>query len=113
MRFARETLKCTWVTDHASRTGYVVTGDTTFLPAHATIRFSTSVNDSIYAVESPEALGPVKGAKTVLRYAENLFSAGIGHKGTHNVVVLGFPFEAVVEHGQRTALMQAILRYLE
>jgi len=113
MRFARETLKCTWVTDHASRTGEVVTADTSFLPASTPIRFSTSVNDSIYAVESPEALGPVRGGKTLLRYAENLFSAGIGQKGSYNIVVLGFPFETIVQPLQRTALMKSILRFLE
>ncbi len=113
MRFARETLKCTWVTDHACRTGDVVTGDTSFLPARTTFRFSTSENDSIYAVESPEALGPVRGGRTLLRYAENLFSAGIGHRGTHRIVVLGFPFETVLEAGQRAVLMRAILRFLE
>jgi hypothetical protein len=113
MRFAREILKCTWTTDHASRTGQVLTADTTFLPARITLQFSASVNDSIYAVESPEALGPLRGGKTLLRYAENLFSAGVGHKGTCNIVVLGFPFETVVQRAQRESLMRAILRFLD
>ncbi|MCC6398591.1 MAG: xanthan lyase [Bacteroidetes bacterium] len=113
MRFAVETLKCTWVTGHASRTGRVLASDTSILPAGTTIQFSTSVNDSIYAVESPEALRPVQGGKTLLRYAENSFSAGIGYKGTSNIVVLGFPFETILGASQRQALMRGILRYLE
>ncbi len=113
LRFARETLKCTWITGHASRTGQVIAGDTAFFPARTTLQFSASENDSIYAVESPEALGPVRGGKTLLRYADNLFSAGIGFKGDYNIVVLGFPFETVVSASQREMLMGSILRYLE
>jgi len=113
MQFALGTLKCTWVTGHASRTGQVVASDATILPAGATIQFSTSVNDSIYAVESAEALRPVQGGKTLLRYAENSFSAGIGYKGTTNIVVLGFPFETILGAPQREALMRGILRFLD
>lgn len=111
-RFARETLKFSLTTDHASRTGRVVTADTLFLPRGVTLRFSTTQNDSIYAVESPEALAPVRDGSTLLRYEENLFSAAAGYRRDARVIALGFPFETVLGEKDRLTLMQAMLNYL-
>ncbi len=113
MRFAREVLKFSWVGDHASRTGRVITSDTAFLPQGVTLVFSTELNDSIYAVESPESLAPVRGGTTLLRYEENLFSAAVGVNDGSRIVVLGFPFETILDHRGRTALMRSMMAYLK
>ena len=110
-RFGNSILRFKWVTGQASRTGQVVPTKAGFLPDTLTIRFNTRLRPDIYAVESPDAIMPVGGASTILRYAENLYSAGISYKGRYKAVVLGFPFETVVDPGSRLNLMKAVLGF--
>ena len=109
LRFAHQILKCNWVTGHASRTGHVQPAAAGFLPAGASITFCTELNDRMYAVESPDALSPVKEGATFLRYAENNFGAATVYRGTYGVVVLGFPFESVIGQESRDLLMKGLL----
>jgi hypothetical protein len=112
IRFTRETLKAVLVADHASWGGEVVCADTQFLPAGTTVRFNTALNDSIYAVDSPEGIGPVRGGRTLMRYAENGISAAVGYKSDASLVLFGFPLETLVRKADREAVMQAVLRFL-
>lgn len=112
IRFGRDVFRSVFVADHASRNGEVVTNDTGFLPAGTVIRFATGLSDSIYAVESAEAIAPLRGGTTLLRYTENLFAAAAGYRGDAALVLLGFPFETVLAPADREALMAAVIRYL-
>jgi hypothetical protein len=112
LRFARQTLKCTWITDHASRTGKVQPAAAGFLPPAASITFCTELNDRMYAVESPDALAPVKEGAIFLRYAENNFGAATVYRGTYGVVVVGFPFESVIGQESRDLLMKGVISAL-
>jgi hypothetical protein len=112
IRFGRETLRTVFVTDHASHGGEVVSADPQFLPTGTSLIFNTVLNDSIYAVESPEGIAPTRGARTVLRYSENSFSAAVGYKGESSMVLLGFPFETLLRRSDRDVLMRAMLRFL-
>jgi hypothetical protein len=109
LRFARHILKCNWITDHASRTGNVLPAASGFLPAGTSMTFCTELNSRMYAVESPDALAPVKEGTTLLRYAENNFGAATVYRGTYGVVVMGFPFESVIGQEPRDMLMKGLL----
>ena len=112
MRFARDVLKCSWVTGHASHTGAITPVAAPFLDQAVPVSFSVDLNDRIYAVESPDALAPVKGGSMLLRYSENLFGAAVGYKGTTNVVVMGFPFETITTQAARDAVMRGVVSFL-
>lgn len=113
LRFAKEILKINWQTQHAAVTGNVYSVDSSFLSSPDVFRFNTEYRPDLYAVESPEAIEPVGGAKTILRYAENRFSAATAYLGNdYSVIVLGFPFETIVDEGWRIRLMQAVLEFM-
>ena len=110
--FARDVLKIDWQTDHAAISGNVFSVDSLFLPELTGFQFNTQYRPDIYTVESPDAIDPANGAKTILRYAENRFSAATAYKGDYSVIVFGFPFETIVEEGWRNRVMRAMLDYL-
>ena len=107
--FTRDVLKYDIETDHAAITGYVFNCDSTFLPDRFTIRYNSQYQEDIYRVESPDALAPTKDAKTILRYAENRFSAGIMYDDSYKVIAFGFPFETITLSAHRDRVMKAIL----
>ena len=77
------------------------------------MNFNTQPHPTIYRVDAPDAIKPIgDNAKTWLRYAENEFSAGVRYEGDYRVVVLGFPFETVMDELDRTELMSEVLRFL-
>ena len=112
MQFAKDVLKFTLDSDHASLTGKLEISDSNFLNSNSDFQFNTELNDSIYAVEAPDAILPVKDGKTFLRYSENKFSAGTIYKNNYGSVVLGFPFETILGESARNNLMQSILSNL-
>ncbi len=99
------------VTDHAAKTGTVFPTRSSFLKDLWSFKYSTDLNDSIYAVEAPDAIAPQNGAQTILRYSENQFSAAIGYKNNYGVVVFGFPFETITKLEARNDVMRAIIKY--
>ena len=109
--FARNLLKYQLDADHAVKTGNVISTGNGLLPDGFNFSFNTSLNDSIYAVEAPDAITPVNGSATVLRYSENLFSAGTAYTGDYNVVVFGFPFETIIGQNKRDEIMKSVLNY--
>ena len=77
------------------------------------MNFNTQPHPTIYRVDAPDAIKPIGDqAKTWLRYAENEFSAGVRYEGDYRVVVLGFPFETVMDELDRRELMREVLRFL-
>jgi len=112
--FATEILRYFWVTNHAVKTGGVV-------PAHGTdslivlpgkFAFNTDYDAEIYRVEAPDAIGPANGARTILRYEENGFSAATAYKNEYGIVAFGFPFETIKGQHQRNAVMKGVLDFL-
>ena len=111
-QFAREVLKFWWVTDHAARKGEVFSNDTTLFNTPIQLTFNTRYHPRIYTVEAPDAIGPEEGARVIMRYSENQFSAGIAYAGDYKTVVLGFPFETILSEQERDLLMKSVLDYL-
>jgi hypothetical protein len=109
--FCRDVLKLTWITGHAARTGRVKAVGESFLPKGFSLEYCAALRRDVYAVEAPDAIAPAIGGATILRYAENLFSAGVASRNAHGVVALGFPFETILDAKARHAVMSAVLRY--
>ncbi|HNW59566.1 MAG TPA: xanthan lyase [bacterium] len=112
VRFVEQRLHYRWTADHASSDGRLCSADARFWPRGTTFQFNTEPDERIYAVEAPDALDPVQGSRTILRYGENQFSAATAFKKGHAVVALGFPFEALRGDAERDALMRAIINFL-
>lgn len=110
IQFARDVLGFIWRTDRAVQTGSVAVLPGTLKGPHA-VHFNTDPLAPVYRVEHPDALDPVDGSETLLRYTDNNMSAGVGRPG--HSVILGFPFETVLDASTQAALMRAIIRYLE
>ncbi|MFH0733488.1 MAG: xanthan lyase [bacterium] len=112
MKFADGVLKYTIATGYASRSGNVEINKR-FGSKLSKIKFNTELNDKIYAVESPDAINPVKDSETLFRYNDNLFSAGIGYKKEYGIIAMGFPFETIINANDRTEFMLNVLNYLK
>ena len=100
-----------------ARAGSVATGGSVGSRGMTNMRrvmnFNTQPHPTIYRVDAPDAIKPIGDqAKTWLRYAENEFSAGVRYEGDYRVVVLGFPFETVMDELDRKELMREVLRFL-
>jgi hypothetical protein len=113
-QFAKDKLHFKWQTGHASKGGKIVNTDNgKDLITHG-FEFNTDANDSIYKVESPDALLPVgSNALSVLQYDETKTTAGVAYKGHYSTVVLGFPFETITSQSVRNELMKNILQYFK
>jgi len=112
IRFAWKVLHFDWSVGHASRSGAVYSTNPSILPKDKAFTFNVELNRRVYSVESPDAIVPRMGSEQILRYNENGFGAGIGYRKNYGLVVMGFPFETVVDSGVRTTLMRGVLRYL-
>ena len=110
-KFASEVLKYKLASDHAVKNGNVIVNDTTFLPKNYSFTFTTDLNDSVYNAEAPDALSPINGSKTILRYKENFYSAAIAFKDNFSIVAFGFPFETIKTNDAKNEIMKAIINY--
>ncbi|MCG8309422.1 MAG: hypothetical protein MI975_18655 [Cytophagales bacterium] len=114
MKFANEVLHFKWRTNHAARKGEVCASDYSNKAFTGKLEFNTAYHPEIYKVEAPDAVEPAgNGAVTAFRYSENNVSAGIMFSGKYKTVVLGFPFETILEETERNRLMKQVLDYLE
>ena len=75
--------------------------------------FNTEPCRDFYSVEAPDALTPVEGGFTVMRYDDGDQTAAVGYTGGYRSLAMGFPFEAIVDEGQRDRLMRQIMDFLE
>ena len=105
-------MKYNWANGYADRLGKVYSIPSSFSKDTLFIKYNTEINDSIYAVEAPDALYPAGGGEIFLRYLENHFAAGVGYKKNYGVVVFGFPFETILDEVTRNNLMKHIIDYL-
>jgi Fibronectin type III domain len=112
IKFAVNSLKYYWANGYADKLGKVYSIPSSFSNDTLFIKYNTELNDSIYAVEAPDALYPATGGEIFLRYLENHFAAGVGYKKDYGVVAFGFPFETILDEGTRNNLMKHIIDYL-
>jgi hypothetical protein len=110
--FASRTLRLNWAADHASSDGLVMATGAGFMPRGQSFAFNTAADKNIYRVEAPDAIDPVMGARTILRYRQNQFSAAISYKDEYAVVAFGFPFETIKGQQDRDRVMDATMRFL-
>ena len=113
-KFAEDVLHFSWRTAHAVKEGKVQSTDYANEWFHGNWNFNTGYHPGIYTVESPDAIEPYgKRAISAFRYTENNTSAGVVFQGDFKTVVLGFPFETIVDKQQRKNLMKQVLTYLK
>jgi hypothetical protein len=110
IKFAINKLKYNIASGFASKIGEVKSANNF---SNIKFKFNTELNDKIYAVEAPDALLPVNGSQTLLRYTDNDYSAGIGYKSEYGVVCIGFPFETILEKDKRNELLKGIINFLK
>ncbi len=115
LRFARDVLRYTWRTSHATQVGQVYATDRgrgmNLFPKE--IFFNTQNHASIYRVESPDAIEPCNGSFGICRYLSGNASAGTAYKGNYRTVVLGFPFETITDEQQRNLLIKNIMLFFK
>ncbi|MEE4311507.1 MAG: fibronectin type III domain-containing protein [candidate division KSB1 bacterium] len=108
--FAADVLRIGWETDHAAVNGMVFSVDSLLLPRFTHLIYNVNYSDSLYSVESPDAIAAVNGARTILRYSENRFSAATAYLNDYKAIVFGFPFETIVSREMRDRLMYRVLK---
>ena len=88
---------------------------TVYNPVHGfsgEYRYATERNDTVYHVESADALEPADGASVCMRYKENGKGAAVVYDGKCRTVVCGFPIETVGPESERTELMRQMMEFL-
>jgi hypothetical protein len=114
IRFARDYLHFLPRTGHAVRNGNVYATDYAKPYFSGSLNFNTGYSENIYSAEFPDAIEPAgKGAACAFRYSENNTSAGISFRGKNRTVVLGFPFETILNESHRNLLMKQIMDFFE
>lgn len=112
VNFGRNILKFKLDSDHAVNTGYVYTVCSELFPQLGEINFNTELNSKIYAVEAPDAIGPINNSKTILRYKDNDTSAGVAYNDEYGIISFGFPFETISSENDRNIIMKNVINYL-
>jgi hypothetical protein len=110
LKFAGKYLHFAPRTGHAVKNGPVYSTDFAKQVLTGTWNFNTSYSPDIYSVEAPDAIEPAgKGAICALRYRETNASAGVLYNGPVKTFVMGFPFETILNEGDRNNFMKQIL----
>jgi len=110
--FASKVLHFIWRTNHAVKSGDVYATDYARSTVSGRYSFNTAYQPEIYTVEAPDAIEPSgKNVVSAFRYAENNASAGIIYNGNYKTVILGFPFETIIDPNERHDLMKDILDF--
>ncbi len=117
-KFATDVLGYKWMLGMAAIKGEAYTVSTRFktFPQNKLYNYNATLNEDRYIVESPDGFYPSDDSKgvTLFRYKENNISAGVAvDNGAYRTVVLGFPFESIVEPDQQSALMGQVLRFFK
>lgn len=115
LAFMRDKLHFTQRNNHSSQTGEVMPVDASINGfSLSACNFMTEAGREIYRVEAPDALEPAgEGAMRLYRYADTSMSAGVAYGGDdQRIVVLGFPFETIVNSADRARIMGEIMNFL-
>lgn len=111
--FAQEVLKYSFRADRASRMGCVKVVQNEVGLTDRVYHYCNEPSEKQYVVESPDALEPLKGGETVLRYSENNLSAGIVFDGPYKTCILGFPIESLTSQEQINHLVKEIMNFID
>jgi hypothetical protein len=112
IKFATKILKYKLDAGHAAKNGNIYSVDPVFIPGIDKFNFNTELNDSIYAVQAPDAINSVNDSKVIIRYAENKFPAAVAYKGKYGIIAMGFPFETINTELARNIFMKGVINYL-
>ena len=112
--FARKVLHSSFNGDMATRRGIAKVVASPMQMARQTINFNREPSFECYGVESPGCVMPSgKDSHIAMRYATNNQSAAVAYNGEdYRSVVMGFPFEVILDAEQRHSLMRGILEFL-
>ena len=115
--FVKEVLGFEGLQGRASLDGTVITvdcPDDSLAENGKCWEFVNSLNDAMYAVESPDAIRASDShGFTWLRYGENGLPAAIASdRGSYRTVVLGFPLESMTYSTDLTSVLGHIMQYL-
>ncbi len=114
VKFANDVLHFSWRTNHASKEGEVYATDYAKPGLTGKWSFNAEYDPCIYTVEAPDAIEPEgKGAITAFRYSDSNSSAGVAFQGNYKTLILGFPFETILEENNRNGLMKQVLDFLK
>ncbi len=112
-KFINEVLKIDYSTHSASVGGEIKSVYSPLINIKGTCSYSNALNDSIYCVEAPDAIVPIKGVSSqTMRFSDNNKGVGVAHKGDWNTFVMSVPFEAVLGEEKRDKLMAVMLQFL-
>ncbi len=108
--FAKETLGIRGVSGNAAKQGAFVPA----AQAPSTLTkgaYNTELSPTLYRVESPCAIAPAdETAVTVYRYPENRLSAGVYGNERGKQLILGFPFESILDVETQKQMLELLLR---
>lgn len=111
---AEEILQIKHRTDHASLNGDVVTVADSVVALPSNFSFNTKLSNEVYQVESPDGIEPSNSnGRIIARYKENNISAITAFEGYYKTIVMGFPFETILEQKNRDQVMKAILNFFD
>lgn len=114
LKFARDILRFTWRTNHASNIGkFEAThyGKPWFTSSGS---FNQEYHPEIYTVEAPDGILPAgDSAFSALRYSGNLVGAAVSFNGNYRSFVMGFPVESITDAEERRALLREVIRFFE
>ncbi len=110
--FYHDFLKARYEEDDAA--SYTVKGEPGTAFSGLTLHFDDGSHD-VYEEDYPDAISPLNGAETILRYANGKIAA-VSYKGMFNggsregaLVYVAFPFETVYTESERIDMMQAVM----
>lgn len=112
--FARQVLHISHNGDMATRRAIARIVASPMHMARADVEFNREPSRKIYSVESPGCIIPYgREAFIAMRYPTNNQSAAVGYKGKeYRSMVMGFPFETILDQADRDMLMQGVLNFL-
>ncbi|MFO7575416.1 MAG: fibronectin type III domain-containing protein [Bacteroidales bacterium] len=114
IKFAARYLGFAHRTNLAVNSGELYSTDSSQPAFTGTYRFNAGYSPGIYTVEAPDAIEPAgRGATTAFRYSQNHTSAGVMYRGEYSTVILGFPFETLIDADERDRLMKQVLDFFK
>jgi len=107
--FARKVLRFNFDTDHAAAGGEFYFNRL----ERDILNYNIQLNDQMYRLEAPDALMPVNKSRTVMRFTDNEFGAGIAFNSeVYNLVISTIPLEIVLTQKSRDQYMMKVFDLL-
>lgn len=113
-RFAKDVLHISLLSNMATQSYAVTTRSRAAVKLpQADYYLAAQYSPDHYTINSVDALTPVgDGACALMQYADSGHCAAVGHRGSGSVVVMGFPFEGVIDGVARDEMMRSVTDFL-